>query len=99
MLTTIDLLLGNEKINEKLVGKKKGRGRPRKITPPQGVYVYNKADIKSDWKQLTPQVKYQIKQRFSKLGILEPTAGMVWKIYKISKEFGLTYSQTFDVLN
>ena len=99
ILTIGDMLLG--KIPEavtSIAGKKKGRGRPRKVVEREGIYVHKKADNKSVRKQLTPQEKYQIRHRFSELGINEPRAGTVWRCSKIANEFKLSYAQVYELV-
>lgn len=98
-LTISDLLLG--KIPDSIasvVGKKKGRGRPRKIVKQDGIQIHKRADNKSDFKQLTPKTKYEIRHRFSQLGIQEPTAGIVWRCSKIAEEFDVTYAQIYELV-
>lgn len=99
ILSISDMLLG--KIPESMTavaGKKKGRGRPRKIVKQEGINVYKKADIKSTFKQLTPKIVYEIRHRYSQLEIQEPSAGIVWRCMKIAKEFNLTYTQVFKLV-
>lgn len=99
ILSIGDLLLGKIPASvTDIAGKKKGRGRPRKIVDVDGIYVHKKADLKSVRKPLTPQVKYQIRHRFSELGINEPRAGTVWRISKIANEFKLTYAQVYELV-
>jgi len=99
ILSMGDLLLG--KIPDSITsvaGKKKGRGRPRKIVEQDGIYVHKKADLKSVRKPLTPKTKYEIRHRFSELGINEPRAGTVWRCSKIANEFKLTYAQVYELV-
>ena len=99
MISLGDMLLGKiPSTITSIAGKKKGRGRPRKVVPVEGIYIHKEADNKSDWKQLTPKTKYEIRHRFSELGILEPTAGIVWKVSTIADEFKLTYAQVYDLV-
>ena len=94
-----DALLGKIPVNiTNVAGKKKGRGRPRKVVQVEGIYIHKKADNKSDRKPLSPKTRYDIRHRYSELNIKFPKAGIVRCVDTISKEFKLTYAQVYELV-
>lgn len=98
-LTISDLLLGKIPATiTDIAGKKRGRGRPRKVVQREGVYIHNKADSKSRHKQLDPKIVYEIRHRFSELNIKHPNAKIAGVVSKIAEEFKLTYAQIYQLV-
>jgi len=99
MISMGNAILGNIPTSvTDIAGKKRGRGRPRKIVQREGIYIHNRADSKSLRKQLIPKTVYEIRHRYSELNIKHPNAKIAGVVIKIAEEFKLSYAQVYELV-
>lgn len=97
-ITLGDMILGKlpAKITN-IAGKKKGRGRPRKVVPVEGIYIHKEPES-SGHKTLTPKVRHDVRQRYSELKWTKPGIGLADATQFLSEEFKLQYSQIYQLI-
>jgi hypothetical protein len=98
MVNLGDSLLGKIPANiTAIAGKKKGRGRPRKIVQKEGIFIHKEPESLGH-KMLTPKIRHDVRFRYKQLQYEYPGITIAGSVTLLSQEFKLKYSQIYQLV-